>query len=793
MSTRVSYIEIDLPVCSRTYGVLPCEAEVGVTGDDKCYNTFATCQDQDNFDITTHTLRLSTPTLSLNPSLNSIPCISEVTHIPGRLNLGESIGARSVLNVVCRDFPFPDTGPGGDKYVTERDYKPEEQGSFWGKLQARQPWLRGSLLRWYNGDSKDDIGAMEMRQYIIDRLEGPNTSGIVRIIAKDPFTLLDDRRAIAPRITRGQIPSGGLDQGETTLIVAMPIGMSVEDEYPVSGFLAIGGNEIVSYTRDGDIFTIVRALYSTQDVDHEEGDRVQLCLNYVPQNPAEIMNDLLTNYGMVNSDFIPLELWTSEIDTFYGFPLTALIAEPTPVVDLINELLEQIGSTMWWSEVEGQIVFQIIRSVSQSAFVYDDNYMLKDSFQQRVLEDKRVSQVWTYYGQVSPLAGQEDPANYRVALASVNLKSETIHGTPAVKTIYSRWISQFAVENAGRLNALILSRFSSPPKEFEFTLLRAPGMPRPALGAGNQVRSYFLQDSSGAPDIRPTQITEVTASASTWRVRAEEVVIDEDVEVPIGTEKILPITVSIENFNMRQAFLDAYPEAESGDVITCQIAPGVIVSSGSTSLPAFDTGSGWPEGVTLKLNIFPNAYIVGKGGQGGSALSAKNSTASNGENGGTAMRIREAIEISNAGIIAGGGGGGAAAAAYARGDGFFGTTMTARAASSGGGGGGFGIAGTSNREVGSSGSLVNGGTTRYSSERDTSGIYFTEAEAFGGSGGELGQPGKEYDTVRAEVRVARNIVISTRTSNPGNAGIAVQGDSLGVWITEGDIRGSRVG
>ena len=791
MSTRVSYIEIDIPVCSLVYGEAPCTAQVGVTGEIKCFNTLATCQDPDNIDKETQTLRLSTPTLRLNPSLNSLPCINEVSHTPGRLDLGNSIGARAVLTITCRDFPFPDTGVGGDKYRSDRDYDPYEQGTFWGKMRARQPWLRGAPLRWYIGSDEDDIPAMEMRSYIIDTVAGPNTDGAVTITAKDPFGLLDNKRAIAPRITTGQIPAGGLSDSATSFIIAMPTGADVDNEYPLSGYLAIGGNEVVSYTRDDTLFTIQRGLFNTEAVEHESGDRVQLCLYYSPQNPADIMYDLLVTYGGIDSSYIPLSTWESEIDAFYDFPLSGMIAEPTPVADLINELLEQICATMWWSEVNAQLVFRVVRSVSQSAYVYDDNVILAGSFRQKVLEDKRVSQVWTYYGQISPLAGQEDSSNYRVSLASVNLKSESIHGSPSVKKIYSRWISQFAINNAGRLNALILSRFSTPPREFMLSILRMPLIDPPSTGVGVRVQSFLLQDPTGAPLIRPTQITEVETSSSVWNVRAEEVIIDEEIEAPVGIQKILPITTNINNFNMRSAYLDTYNEAEPGDEVICQIAPNVVLGSTSTTLPAFDTGEGWPEGVTLKLVIQDGAFIVGRGGRGGGANSSSGASTSQGGAGGDAVRVRVPIEITNEGVIGGGGGGGASAAAYADGRNLIFVRITARAASSGGGGAGFGAGGSSNRVVGSAGGLEVGGTTSLSSEesRGTIGLNACYAQALGNRGGALGQQGFHQAGVLASANTDRSSVERTSTSPGGPPGRAVVGESFVTWIAQGDIRG----
>ena len=40
---RLQYVELVLRPCGLTYGESPCEAELGVTGEFKCYNSPRTC------------------------------------------------------------------------------------------------------------------------------------------------------------------------------------------------------------------------------------------------------------------------------------------------------------------------------------------------------------------------------------------------------------------------------------------------------------------------------------------------------------------------------------------------------------------------------------------------------------------------------------------------------------------------------------------------------------------------------------------------------------------------------
>lgn len=777
MSKRVNYIEIDLPKCSLTYGTAPCTAALGVTGAKKCFNTRATCQDISNYDEETEVLRLSQATLDLDQDIISIPNIIGVEYTPSQLSLGESIGARAVCTITCNDHPTPDTGAAGDKYRSDRSYNPYNQGSFWAKFKARQPFLRGRTLRWYTGRVGQTISGMERHTYVIDRIEGPGTDGLVRIIAKDPLTLTDDERAQAPRLSRGLVgDSGGISDSDTTLTLS-PAGIGDLD-YEASGYIAIGGNEICGFTRAGDVLTITRGKFNTEAQSHDEEDRVQMCIEYSGEDPADIIYDLMTTYGNIPTGFINLSNWQGETGTYIGRVYTALIAEPTSVVDLVNEILEQAGITIWWDELGETIKLQVLRDIPRGGFIYDENVIMSGSFQQSDNQKKRVSQVWTYFGQINPLEGQDDPKNYKNTLATVDLESETNYGTPAYKTIFSRWITQFGRTAAERLNNIVIARYKNPPRTFTFNLLRDSGIPNPVLGGGCNVESYFIQDDEGNQVSVPAQITKIKTSSTAWGVSAEELTIA-GVIVDDPTVKEVNVDADTLNFNLRDAFITLYNEADPGDTIICNVRSGVVVGSDNVNAPAFDTGEGWPEGITIQLNIMPGAYIVGKGGDGGDSQFIDSNTHKSypGQNGGTALKVSEDIEIINNGIIGGGGGGGGGASARE-----IIVIITPGPMLSGGGG-------AAGRNVGSGGSVNNflgesGKNGLLENGANGQSVYGKNVIVTSGNGGDLGQPGTAGSVTGS---------YTSRSQGAGGAaGIAVDGDSLVTWTTLGDIRGNRI-
>jgi hypothetical protein len=164
----LTFVEIDIPVCSLSFGVSPCTA-VG-SGDDKCFNCLSTCQDLPNFTEEIITIRFAKPADYLDGTeIDAIPAITSVELTPAMISLGEDLGQRASLNVSFRDFPWSDTGAGFDPYYAERSYDPFQRGTFWPKWRARQPYLRGKAIRVIRGFVGQALADMETRHYVIER------------------------------------------------------------------------------------------------------------------------------------------------------------------------------------------------------------------------------------------------------------------------------------------------------------------------------------------------------------------------------------------------------------------------------------------------------------------------------------------------------------------------------------------------------------------------------------------------------------------------------------------------
>lgn len=766
MTERITLVEIDLNRCSNTYGSAPCTAS-GV----ECFNGWATCQDKANYTQETVTARYSMATDVPPANIDAIASIETVNIRPAKLELGESIGVRASIDITFKDHRSPDTGPEGDRYLTARDYDPYTRGTYWGKFRARFPFTQGSEIRLIRGYSDQDVSQMETRHFIVDSVEGPNSSGAFTIKCKDALKLADGKKSQCPVLSNGEL-SANILSTDTSFTIT-PAGEG--EFYPTIGWVAIGGDEIIAYTtRTGDTFSgLTRGDYYTQAQDHDQGARVQLCVKYDSEKVTDIITDLLTNYSNVPVSYIPSADWAAEDDTYIQRTYTTLIAEPTPVNDLVNELLVQTASTIWWDDIGKAMRFRVLKAVDSGAALYDDDFIVAGSFSARDQNDKRVSQVWTYFGLLNPLENLDEPKNYSRTQVTVSPESElNFEGTPSIRRIYSRWITEAGRDAAQRLNLLILSRYTTPPRLISFNLHRDNKLTIPELAGGYKVNSWTIQDATGAAVDTPVQVVQMKSNDDGFNVLAEEVLYSETVAPGDPSIKTISIESSRLNVDLYQLAIDApFTAPTSGDTYIFRITSGVIVGSISPAQAALITGTGWPSGVTLRLEISAGAYVVGAGGKGGNAAtttSPATTSAENGTNGGNALDATgHALEVNNGGTIGGGGGGGGGAACF---------LLSSPANAGGGGGAGsvIGLGGSSSLGYnGASGGLTSGGAGG-----NDYGI------AIGGAGGGLGVVGSAgFTDTSTQLRVM---------GTGGSPGNAVTGNSNITWIATGTRLGAIV-
>jgi len=671
----VTYIEIDLPTCLNTYGVAPCTASIPTTGSKKCFNTFKTCQDLVNFTLGSVTLRFCKSAAYYDQSIEAVPSLKSDSYTPGVISFGTNLGQRATLSLAFRDHPHPDTLPGlVDPYLSSRSYDPVTQGSFWGKFRARHPYILGRPLRRIRGFVGQALADMEVEHFVIDSYDGPKPDGTFTITAKDVLKLADDDKAQAPAVSNGTTLASMTNVATTFTLNPAGIGNL---EYPASGWVNVGGKEAMSFTRVADAMTVVRAQLGSTAIAHAAGERVQLVLAYVGQDPAYILNDLYTNYTEIDPSWIPLSDWQDEVDSKLGLTYTRYITEPTGVNKLASQLIQEAAMAQWWDPSAQLIKLQVLSPIAPGATVYSGDVRMRSSLTNKEQLSTRLSEVWTFFGPRDYTQRSDNKDNYAYGVARIDATAATQWGSTQVKTIFSQWISSAGLPAAERCNNLQLGRYRDPPRTFEFSLYKSDQIVVPVLGVGCYISAPNLQDDEGARESVPCQVQRINNLEDRYMVTAEELRFSFYDSSDV-TARVVTIGADTLDFNLLAAHDATYPELTLADVgvvtLECIILSSAVVGSSSASTPAFDVGTGWPTGFKPKITV--QGRIQGKGGAG--ADFKPTAPPNSGNPGGTALKTTINIDLDDSvGAIWGGGGGGAQGGSHDGGGGGAGTQVGA--------------------------------------------------------------------------------------------------------------------
>ena len=805
------YVEIDLDYCANTAGVAPCTAVQ--TGDAKCFNTYTTCNDTANFNLTTKTYRFCSPNGGKVPrGLDAIPCLRSISITPAEITAGKGLGLRAACAITMQDFPHSDMRI--DPYVSERTYIPINRGTYFGKLKARNPFYNGRIMRVYSGYLEQDglfnAANFEVRTYVIEQWDGIDTNGITKITAKDILKLASDDRAVAPKASIGKIT---LDMTTSTTSVNLtPTGIG--SDYGSSGYVRIG-SEVMAFTRSSDTLTLTRAQKGTTASTHQQGDTVQLCYQVVGQTAQNIVYDLLVNYAFVDPAFIDKSAWDAEQVGYLPRLYNTLVTTPTGVSKLLTELTEQVGFFLFWDEVNSLIKFQTIRPNSLSETVHELNttkHLLADSVKMRDIVDDRVNEVWVYYGIIDSTKNLTEDSNYSNLYIASNVddQSQVQNRDVRIKKLQSRWISDRSA--AIELGSRYLERFAKAPIEADFALDAKDS--NIALVDFVQIDSPQHQDFSGSPLAILLQIVKRTEkqTGTTWAFTARQFAFGGATFVNRRVDIDGSDTSLLVDLNLKAAHDKNYDPASltAGSIVEFVIASGVLVSASTTSTYALTNPNTWPSGVFVSLVIESGAVVAGRGGDGGdggdgydTGFGAFSSVVNgdDGDDGGVAIFTDYLISIDNFGIITGGGGGGGGGGAVVLRTNHYGnTSMTDYSFTGGGGGGGW--------PLGTGGAKGYGGVVWWAyqgADGNNAGISFGDGGIGGQSvsigetgyiGGDGGDGGK-YATLATAGTNGDNSagtedgITYTGTGGANGAlGDAIHGNSVIAWVNMGTIYGA---
>lgn len=639
------YVELDCPRCENTYGVAPCTAS-GALGSE-CKNTPATCQDFPNYSADTpQTIRWVSPTDYVFKEVYAVPNLSDVNTNSQRINPGENLGKRERVTATFKNHKHNDSDL--DPYVDNRLYNPYLQGTYWGKFAAIYPNIQGFPLRVLRGNTGLSYSEFEKSHYIADsgQLSGDNTG--YTIVAKDVLDFAEGNKTLCPTPSQGLLSAG--ISASSTSVTLEPVGIG--SQYPAS-FDASIGEEAVICTRSGDVVTFTqRGAYNTVATTHDEGDTLQVMESFVSQNVSQILERLL-EYTDTPIDYYNQSQWDAEVVKVSSPNLTCRIAEPTPVFELIQDLMRDMALDIHTDVVSKKVVMRFLTKELITKEITDETIV--GTPQAKFYPDKRVDLFFISFGRRNPLEKMDVTKNYPTTLIRpsqnpVNL----LTGNPAaIRRHYSRWIPSTLRTQASKTAEFIVGRYEIAPRGLMCGMKYDMA---PSIGEVVNVTTRVFEDYLGVTPTIPMQVVSLSKDQGNYKLELEE--FNAANLAPETTDIIVSLTDTLVNLGgfstLRDIYDSVYSSLPAGSNVRFEADDGVVFGSTTTDF-AVRVGE-WPEivtdGVTLQI---VNLFIAGKGGIGG---------ITGGGAGGKAFYTRYDVELIDCTIGGGGGGGGGGGPPY---------------------------------------------------------------------------------------------------------------------------------
>ena len=520
-------VRIRQPLCSRTFGVAPCNA-VG----EKCFNTDFTCKFRTALSMTAELVQdfvmadeahewVDVPG-AYQPGLAIPALLAAPTSSPTELNVADgdddkaSIGVRLVVQVMLKDFAHNDYLV--DPYAATRSYDALSQGTYWAKWLKRNPYHQGDVMETYEGVRGDALAAMTKRVVYITKID--RTADQVKVTAKDILAKISDTNITYPPLSPGTL-NLAMGVGDTSFAV---INADAATDYPATSGLVRIGTEVIAYVARSGTGTVTftgctRAQIGTVAATHAQNDRVQRVVAYVDQRPDAILYDVLVNGGKTPVANVPLATWNAEIDQWRPeYLFTAYLTEPVLVTQLAGEVCASALTHIWTDERTGLVRLEAQRPIAAPITLTWENDIVQGSYRETEHPQQRASSFVVYYRPRSWINGIGDSTNYESGRQYIDSLSEVQYGSSSLRQLFSRWIKSDAL--AITLAATYVGRFRDVRRKISFQLRAAD------VWTGDQVRirHYADVDIFGAPEVSLWLITkaEVIVPGAKYAFEAED-------------------------------------------------------------------------------------------------------------------------------------------------------------------------------------------------------------------------------------------------------------------------------
>jgi hypothetical protein len=510
------WVEIDLPLCNRVWGTAPCTAALGGIVKRKCWNLRFDCAAPLAYNpVSTLTLKFfkdGPKPKGFNgfPVLSSVKASSPEVNIAGSDPQMSDLGRLATLDFELADFTYHERGI--DPYQAERvtgaaqlsgiGYLPEKQGTFLNKLRSRWPEYSNARVRYSKAYLENDaLNTIQTQNYFLKEMDGPN-DGSVSVSATGVLDLANAKTALCPKPSNGRLTLD-ISAGVMEKLVS-PAG--VGSEYPTSGFVCLG-NEVCSFTRSGNSFTVSRGQSGTVAAARKQGDTVQLVYSVTNGRLDDVMTDLVQNYtqtpasyldaGQIAENAAEVTRWGASIF------LNTKITTPTPVATLLAELSD-LGCTIREDEFTGKIKIKMNAPVNLQTVRKISDRKAK-SITQKDNDAQRLTQVLFMHKRTDPTKAMDDDSNYQIKLLTVDPEALALYGNVVKnRTIRTRWLDQGDTSTVSIASLRLLQRFKRAPKRVTAVLDADQRDVR--LVDVVQIDSDELADGDGLPKTQYMQV-----------------------------------------------------------------------------------------------------------------------------------------------------------------------------------------------------------------------------------------------------------------------------------------------
>lgn len=397
----IELVQIDQDFCNNTYGVAPCTATTGDPST-KCFNTYATCQDQPNYDKGTKQI-----TFKKNQAGDveeyTIPILKNFSVTLPELNIfsrdtkNQELGKFGKCTVSCSDTIFSDNHL--DPYVSERSYNPLERGTFWTKFLARNPYYEGWKIRLYDGEVGQTLAEMNVREYELEKITNPDSNGNVRITATDLMRKTDKDKSIWPPVSDCKLLNDA-DSNDTSFTTdgrLTDYDMAVVD---LSKGIVVGGRAYsIDVETDNGNGTFTYSILGAAGEDIPAGTECESAVSFGNEAAPNVI------FGFLQQVFDSSELDSVNIITelqTYLLPdylnIGSFIPKPTPVSELLGALARQCGFYFWYDDEDQLIKLKVIRDEDDPVVLLDQyNNLIEGKTSSKYISEDRVTDVLIRY------------------------------------------------------------------------------------------------------------------------------------------------------------------------------------------------------------------------------------------------------------------------------------------------------------------------------------------------------------------------------------------------------------